>query len=76
MDIQLILHTYTFHHSNHWLFSRLKGSSNDCVSAYLIPDFDVCPPVQENLDGPEVAIVSSTVDSSPSNLSETQKENK
>ena len=39
------------------------------------PGFDVCPPVQENLDDPEVAFLSSTEEGSPSILSETQKDN-
>ena len=41
------------------------------ASAYIFPGLDVCPPVQENLDGPEVAFLSSTVESSISILSET-----
>ena len=46
------------------------------VSAYLGgPGLDVCPPVQENLDGPEMASLSSTMEGSPSNLSETQRDN-
>ena len=46
------------------------------LSAYLIPGLDVGPPVQENLDGPEVAFSSSTVEGRlPSVLSETQKNN-
>jgi hypothetical protein len=36
---------------------------------YLIPDLDVCPPVQEDLDGPEVAFLSSIVEGSISLLS-------
>ena len=39
------------------------------------PGLDVCPPVQECLDGPEVASLSSPVESSPSILSETQMDN-
>ena len=38
------------------------------------PGLDVCPPVQENLDGPEVAFPSSIVEGSPSTLSETQRQ--
>jgi hypothetical protein len=40
------------------------------VSSY--PDghgLDVCPPVQEDLDGPEVSFLSSIVEGSPSTLS-------
>ena len=45
------------------------------VSVYHgFPSLDVCPPVQENLDGPEVAYLSSIVEGSPSILSETQRE--
>ena len=47
------------------------------VSAYLKGSgLDVCPPVQENLDDPEVAFLSSIVEGSISILSDTQKENK
>ena len=47
------------------------------VSAYpRIPGLDVCPPVQENLDDPEVAFLSSPVEGSTSTLSETQIDNK
>jgi hypothetical protein len=46
------------------------------VSAYPIgPGLDVCPPVQEDLDDPEVALLSSPVEGSPSKLSETQENN-
>ena len=45
------------------------------VSAYLAPGLDVCPPVQEDLDDPEVAFLSSKVEGSPSTLSETQIDN-
>ena len=45
------------------------------VSAYIGPGLDVCPPVQENLDGPEVAFLSSTVECRPSTLSDTQIDN-
>ena len=45
------------------------------VSAYLVPGFDVCPPVQEDLDGPEVAFLGSAVQGSISILSDTQKGN-
>ena len=45
------------------------------VSAYPVPGLDVCPPVQENLDGPEVAFLSSIVEGSPSILSDTQRSN-
>ena len=44
-------------------------------SAYRGPGLDVCPPVQENLDGPEVAFLSSPVEGSKSTLSETQRDN-
>jgi hypothetical protein len=40
------------------------------VSAYRGPGLDVCPPVQEDLDGPEVAFLSSTVEGSISILSD------
>ena len=43
--------------------------------AYIGPGLDVCPPVQENLDGPEVAFPSSPVEGSPSILLETQRDN-
>ena len=47
------------------------------VSAHrVVPGLDVCPPVQENLDGPKVAFLSSIVEGSTSTLLETQKENK
>ena len=47
------------------------------ISAYpSIPGLDVCPLVQEDLDGPEVAFPSSIVEGSPSILSETQMDNK
>ena len=45
------------------------------VSAYHGPGLDVCPPVQENLGGPEVAAQGSPVEGSPSILSETQRDN-
>ena len=46
------------------------------VSAYPVgPSLDVCPPVQEDLNGPEVAFLSSTVEGSPSILSKTQTHN-
>ena len=45
------------------------------VSAYLVPGIDVCPPVQEDLDGPEVAYLSSQVEGSFSILSDTQRDN-
>ena len=38
------------------------------VSAYRGPGLDVCPPVQENLDGPEVAFLCSPVQGGPSIL--------
>jgi hypothetical protein len=46
------------------------------VSAYPVgPGLDVCPPVQEDLGGPEVAFLRSPVEGSISILSETQKDN-
>jgi hypothetical protein len=36
------------------------------VSAYHGPGLDVCPPVQEDLHGPEVAFLRSIVEGSPS----------
>ncbi len=45
------------------------------VSAYHGPGLDVCPPVQENLGGPEVAAQGSPVEGSPSILSETRRDN-
>ena len=46
------------------------------ISAYPdVPGLDVCPPVQENLDGPEVAFPSSIVEGSISILLETQRDN-
>jgi hypothetical protein len=43
------------------------------ISAYLgVFGLDVCPPVQENLDSPEVASLSSPVEGSTSILSETK----
>ena len=44
------------------------------VSAYHSLSLDVCPPVQEDLDGPEAAFLSSPVEGSPSTLSDTQRE--
>jgi hypothetical protein len=44
------------------------------VSAYPGPGLDVCPPVQEDLDGPEVANLSSTVKDRQSILSDTQRD--
>ena len=41
--------------------------------AYLVPGLDVCPPVQEDLDGPEVAYLSRPVEGSISTLSEINK---
>ena len=45
------------------------------ISASRGPGLDVCPPVQENLDGPEVAFLSSPVEGIPSILSEIQIDN-
>ena len=46
------------------------------VSVYHgVPSLDVCPPVQENLHGPEVAFLSSPVEGSRSILSETHRDN-
>ena len=46
------------------------------ISAYRVgPSLDVCPPVHEDLDGPEAAFSSSPVEGSPSILSETQRDN-
>ena len=45
------------------------------ASAYLVLGLDVCPPVQENLNNPEVALLSSTVECSISILSERQIDN-
>jgi hypothetical protein len=45
------------------------------VSAYRDHGLDVCPSVQENLNGPEVAFLRSKVEGSPSKLSETQRNN-
>ena len=45
------------------------------VFAYRGPGLDVCPPVQENLDGPEMASLSSPVEGSQSILSDIQKDN-
>ena len=42
------------------------------VSAYIGAGLDVCPPVQEDLDGPEMASMSSQVEGSFSILKETQ----
>ena len=44
------------------------------ASAYLASGLDVCPPFQEDLDGPEVTFLSSTVEGSPSILSERQRD--
>jgi hypothetical protein len=45
------------------------------VSAYRGGlDFDVCPPVQEDLDGPEMASLSSPVERRRSKLSDTHRE--
>ena len=41
------------------------------VSAYpFASSLDVCPPIHKDLDGPEVAFFSSTIESSPSMLLE------
>jgi hypothetical protein len=45
------------------------------VSAYLGHGLDVCSPVQEDLDGPEAAFLSSPVEGSPSTLTDTQRGN-
>ena len=46
------------------------------VSAYPGgSSLDVCPPVQEDLDGPEMAYLSSPVEGSPSILSDTHRDN-
>ena len=46
------------------------------VSAYrFVPGLDVCPPIQEDLGCAEVAFPSSTVEDSPSILSEAQRDN-
>ena len=46
------------------------------VSAYpVVAGLDVCPPVQENLDGPEAAFLSSPKEGSISILSDIQKDN-
>jgi hypothetical protein len=39
---------------------------------YLVPALDVCPPVQEDIDGPEMAFLSSTVESRTSILADTK----
>ena len=44
------------------------------VSAYPCDGLDVCPPVQEDLDGPEVTFLRSIAEGSPSILSETQRQ--
>ena len=44
-------------------------------SAYRCSGLDVCPPLQENLNSPEEAFLNSTVEDSPSILSETQNQN-
>ena len=42
------------------------------ISTYPdVPGLDVCPPVQEDLDGPEMAFMSSIVEGSTSILSKT-----
>jgi hypothetical protein len=45
------------------------------ASAYRVPDLDVCPPVQEDRDGPELAFLSSPVEGSLSTLTDTQRDN-
>ena len=42
---------------------------------YPGPGLDVCPPVQEDLDGPEAAFLSSPVEGSISILTDTQRDN-
>ena len=44
-------------------------------STYLISGLDVCPPVQEDLGGPEAASISSPVEGSTSMLSKQQVKN-
>ena len=45
------------------------------VSAYLgFPGLGICPPVQEDLDGPEVVFLSSIEEGRTSILSETQRD--
>jgi hypothetical protein len=45
------------------------------VSAYIrVPGLDVCPPIQENLDGPAVASLSSPIEGGLSILSEIHRE--
>ena len=46
-----------------------------CLSMYLRLCFDVCPPVQEDLCGSEVAFISSIVKSGGPNLTESQRQN-
>jgi hypothetical protein len=56
---------YTLHRSK-----RQNSNYTDEVRSYLVPALDVCPPVQKNLDGPQVAFLSSIVDGSESTLLE------
>ena len=86
MDIQFILsyyattisHNYPIHTLN--IIQNMDSSEPKtlivAVSAYHgFPGLEVCPPIQEDLDGPEVAFTSSPVEGSISFLSKTQRDN-
>ena len=67
-DIHIHIHTHreskTYNYSLHMLIKHVHGSTNR-----VVPGLDVCPPVQENLDGLEVAFPGSRVKGSPPILS-------
>ena len=45
------------------------------TNAYLVPGLDVRPPVQEELDGLQVTLLSSPIESGGPTLPESQKQN-
>ena len=67
---------YAIHLQTHYIHTFIQASVIAvATSAYLVSSLDVCPPVQEDLDGPEEAFLSSPMEGSPSILSETQRDN-
>jgi hypothetical protein len=66
--IHTYIHTYIYKYLNMhtmWFVAAVA------VSAYhSFRGLDVCPPVQEDLDGPEMAFLSSPIEGSPSILSD------
>ena len=54
---------YAIRLQTHYIHTFIQASVIAvAVSAYLVSSLDVCPPVQEDLDGPEVAVSSSPVE--------------